>query len=142
MRFSPDNEVPSWSCASIEQIGATPVVHPFIGSLKVRLNESPTSRKSELPRLLTTRASTIVGGVKSPAPVVKITVAGQASGLPTTSVMSVVLLQATVTVYCLSAGIAMLVVSLNVDVAVVAELRRPAVPSAWSRRTHHWASES
>ena len=43
---------------------------PFIFSLKVALNESPTSVKSVVRRLLTMRASVIVGGVKSPAPVV------------------------------------------------------------------------
>src|SRR5688500_4073277 len=65
-----------------------PVVDPFIASLKVKLNESPASRKSVLPTLLTSRASTIVGGEKSPAPPVNDTEAGTVSVLLTVSWIS------------------------------------------------------
>src|SRR5438309_10897826 len=59
--------VPSWSWTEM-----VPLVTPFIFSLKVTVNESPKSAKSVLPRLLAIRASIIVGGVKSAAPVVKV----------------------------------------------------------------------
>src|SRR4051812_18523199 len=64
--------VPSWSW-----IETVPVVEPFIFSLKVTENESPASVKSVLgPALLTMRASIIVGGVKSAAPVVNVMLEG------------------------------------------------------------------
>src|SRR5439155_1462865 len=49
-----------------------PVWTPFIFSLKVRVNASLMSLKSVLPALPDIRASTIVGGVKSAAPVVNV----------------------------------------------------------------------
>ena len=59
--------VPSWSWIEIVVAAA------FIFSLKVTLNASPASTKSELgPALLVRRASTIVGGVKSAAPVTNV----------------------------------------------------------------------
>src|SRR5258708_6313820 len=59
--------VRSWSGIEIGLAAA------FIFSLKVTLNESPASTKSELgPALLVRRASIIVGGVKSAAPVVNV----------------------------------------------------------------------
>ena len=99
--------VPSWSWTSI-----LPVVVPFIASLNVRLNESPASVKSVVARLFTIRASTMVGGVKSPAPVVKIAVAGQTRSLPTVSSTSFAP-HVTVTVYVRSAGSVWLRVTLN-----------------------------
>ena len=71
--------VPSWSW-----IETVPVVDPFIFSLKVTVKASPVSTKSVLgPALFDIRASIIVGGVKSAAPVVKVVQAVQfARSLP------------------------------------------------------------
>ena len=63
--------VPSGSNTSI-----VPKTLPFIFSLNVSVNASPGSLRSLLPMLLTMRASAIVGGVKSGAPVVNVAVEG------------------------------------------------------------------
>src|SRR5439155_23070236 len=74
--------VPSWSWACIEPVAAELAV-PLIVSLKVRLNESPSSvppvllkPQSVVPRLFVTRASVSVGGVKSAAPLTNETLDG------------------------------------------------------------------
>src|SRR5438105_6268262 len=77
--------VPSWSWME-----TVPVVAPFIFSLKVTVKASPASTKSVLgPALFDMRASIIVGGVKSAAPVVKVVQAVQfARSLPAMSWIS------------------------------------------------------
>src|SRR6266513_2824672 len=70
--------VPSWSWALMVPV-ALELAVPVMVSLKVMLNASPDSvmpallyPQSDVPWLLVTRASTRVGGVKSPAPLVKL----------------------------------------------------------------------
>src|SRR5438876_707929 len=98
-----------------------PVVLPFIFSLKVRVNESPGSPKFVVTRLFAIRASTIVGGVKSAAPVVNVTLDGFAMLLPAISVSSPGS-AVTVNVKTVSAGRVVLVVRLN-DVSAVVRSR-------------------
>src|SRR5437867_9025182 len=104
--------VPSWSW--IEMVP----VPPFIFSLKVTENESPVSTKSVLgPALLTIRASIIVGGVKSAAPVVKVTLVGFARSLPAMSWISFAS-GVSVRVYVVADGRAVFVVTENDESAV------------------------
>src|SRR5688500_15997333 len=72
-------------------------------SLKVMRNESPISARFEELTLFTIRVSVSVGGVKSPAGVVKVTDAGDRRSLPTTSWISLAS-GVNVTVYVRSAG--------------------------------------
>src|SRR6267143_1917423 len=57
-------------------IGIRPKTFPFIFSLNVTEKASPTSLKSVLALLLTTRVSVRVGGVKSGAPVLNVVLEG------------------------------------------------------------------
>src|SRR5688572_8025108 len=57
-------------------------------SLNVRVNASPASVKSLVPTFALMRASVIVGGVKSAAPLVNVTDAGTVRVLPTVSWIS------------------------------------------------------
>src|SRR3982075_1339630 len=57
-------------------IGIRPKTFPFICSLNVTVKASPTSLKSVLPMLLTTRVSVRVGGVKSGAGVLNVVLEG------------------------------------------------------------------
>src|SRR5687768_1862248 len=91
--------VPSWSWRATEPTSSLSV----IASLNVIWNASPASMKSDVPTLTAIRASTRVGGVKSPAPVVNVSVAGDTRSFPTTSWISLAS-GVNVTVYVLSAG--------------------------------------
>src|SRR5438552_15644555 len=73
--------VPSWSCAVSLPTSSVSV----IVSLQAKVNASPASVKSLVPTFADMRASTIVGGVKSAAPLTKLMLDGLARSFPATS---------------------------------------------------------